>query len=100
VDPVGGTIVGAASQPQAGRSEPTPARVAQSRALVNVSRPARKEVTHLPGAGFLAQLIACHQKMPQTRERRRAEPQEAAAVYARRFPIAADPAEHTRSFLT
>ena len=100
MDPVGGTIMGAASQPEPGGPEATPARAAPSRALVKVSRSARKEVTHLPGAGFLAQLIACDQKLPQTRERRRAEPQEAAAVYAQQLPIAADPAEHRLSFLT
>jgi hypothetical protein len=71
----------------------------ESRALVKVSRPARRETTHLPGAGFLAQLIACDQKLPQTRERRRAEPQEATAVYAQPLPIAVDPAGHTLSLL-
>jgi hypothetical protein len=37
--------------------------------------------------------------MPQTRERRRAEPQEAAIVYAQPFPITVDPAGHALSFL-
>jgi hypothetical protein len=83
VDPVGGTMTGPA----------------QSRALVKVSRPVRRETTHLPGAGFLAQLIACDQKLPQTRERRRAEPQEAAGAYTQPFPIAGDPAGHTLSRL-
>lgn len=100
MDPVGGTVTGPASHPEPGGREATPARGAQSRALVKVSRPARKDVTHLPGAGFLAQLIACDQKLPQTRERRRAEPQDAAAVYAQQLPVAPDPAEHTLSFLT
>ena len=72
---------------------------AQSRALVKVSRPVRRETTHLPGAGFLAQLIACDQKAPQTRERRRAEPQEAVGVYTQPLPIAGDPAGHTLSRL-
>jgi hypothetical protein len=83
VDPVGGAIAGPASQPEPDRRDPTPARAAQSRALVKLSRTARTETTHLPGAGFLAQLIACDQKMPQTRERRRADPQEAAIAYGR-----------------
>lgn len=99
MDPVGGAIAGPAFQPEPDRREPTPARAAQSRALVKVSRPTRPETTHLPGAGFLAQLIACDQKMPQTRERRRAEPQEAETVYAQRFPTTADPAGQTLSFL-
>ena len=57
----------------------------QSRALVKVSRAPRQETHHLPGAAFLAQLIACNRKLPQTRERRRAEPEQAAAVYAPAF---------------
>ena len=35
-----------------------------------------------PTAPFLAHLIATKQQMPQTRQRRRAEPEDAAAVYA------------------
>jgi hypothetical protein len=35
-----------------------------------------------PTAAFLAHLIATAQKAPQTRQRRRAEPQDAAALYA------------------
>jgi hypothetical protein len=69
-----------ASRPESGAGERP--RAMPSRALVKVSRPVRKETTHLPGAGFLAQLIACDQKMPQTRERRRAEPQEAVIAYS------------------
>ena len=34
-----------------------------------------------PAAGFLAQLIATAQRAPQTRQRRRAEPEEARASY-------------------
>jgi hypothetical protein len=34
-----------------------------------------------PSAAFLAHLIAMRERAPQTRERRRAEPEEAAAVY-------------------
>lgn len=34
-----------------------------------------------PSAGFLAQLIATAQRAPQTRQRRRAEPDEAKASY-------------------
>jgi hypothetical protein len=35
-----------------------------------------------PRAGFLAQLIATAQQAPQTRARRRAEPNRASAAYA------------------
>jgi hypothetical protein len=35
-----------------------------------------------PSAAFLAQLIATAQQAPQTRQRRRAEPDEVNAVYA------------------
>ena len=35
-----------------------------------------------PSAAFLAQLIATAQRAPQTRRRRRAEPNEASAIYA------------------
>lgn len=54
-----------------------------SRALVPVSRP--EPVTHQtrrPAAVFLAHLIAVQQKLPQTREKRRADPGAGAAVYA------------------
>jgi hypothetical protein len=34
-----------------------------------------------PSAPFLAQLIAANRKLPQARERRRAEPHEAIAAY-------------------
>lgn len=34
-----------------------------------------------PTAGFLAHLIATAQRAPQTRQRRRAEPEEARAIY-------------------
>jgi hypothetical protein len=42
----------------------------------------RSRVTGRPAAAFLAHLIATAAQMPQTRERRRAEPDAAAAVYA------------------
>jgi hypothetical protein len=35
-----------------------------------------------PSVGFLAQLIAARHNLPQARERRRAEPQQAIAAYA------------------
>jgi hypothetical protein len=42
-----------------------------------------------PNADFLAQLIAISEKIPQTRMRRRAEPQEAIAAYRARGRSAA-----------
>lgn len=56
-----------------------------SRALIALKAPAPSEgatrVTRHPAAGFLAQLIATRMQAPQTRARRRAEPEEAIAVY-------------------
>ena len=59
--------------------------VSESRALVAVE-PATphagpRTLTRHPAAPFLAQLIATHLQLPQTRERRRAEPAEAIAAY-------------------
>jgi hypothetical protein len=58
---------------------------APSRALVPVTppRPAPESRVTLarPSAPFLAQLIAANRKLPQARERRRAEPHEAIAAY-------------------
>lgn len=60
-------------------SEPTTA----SRALVAIATP--PSVTHRPmayrDAPFLAQLLATKADLPQTRARRRAEPDEALAAY-------------------
>lgn len=60
-------------------SEPTTA----SRALVAIAAP--PSVTHRPmayrDAPFLAQLLATKADLPQTRARRRAEPDEALAAY-------------------
>ncbi len=53
----------------------------QSRALV-VTEPVVPEPVARPRpAAFLAHLIATKEKVPQTRERRRAEPTEAIAAY-------------------
>jgi hypothetical protein len=63
-------------------TEPRP----ESRALVVIAPPAPK--AHKPDrpmayrdAPFMAQLIATKAQMPQTRSRRRAEPQDALAAY-------------------
>jgi hypothetical protein len=66
--------------------EPHPADVPQpgTRALVVVEArhfaPAPRFTRHA-AAPFLAQLIATRQQAPQTRARRRAEPEEATALY-------------------
>jgi hypothetical protein len=57
----------------------------QSTALIAIEAPRRSErsaqsVCH-PSAPFVAHLIATRMQAPQTRERRRAEPEEAIAVY-------------------
>jgi hypothetical protein len=56
-----------------------------SRALIPVdaAEPTREAPTsgQRPYAGFLAHLIATASQLPQTRERRRAEPQDAIAAY-------------------
>lgn len=56
-----------------------------SRALIPLSpvQPAQRvHVAVRQPAGFLAQLIATEQALPQTRERRRIEPNVGAAIYA------------------
>jgi hypothetical protein len=58
------------------------APVSQSRALVAVDPAATREpAASFREATFLAQLIATREQLPQTRERRRAEPGEAIAAY-------------------
>ncbi len=70
-----------------GRSDPTQTPTAEpvGRAIACLpSAPAASTdpIRQRPSAAFLAQLIATAQQAPQTRQRRRAEPQEANAVYA------------------
>jgi len=59
-------------------------RAAEPRALVPVDTPEAHPIplSLRPAAPFLAQLIATARGEPQTRERRRAEPQTAAHAYA------------------
>jgi hypothetical protein len=58
---------------------------AQRTALITVEAPRCEErawpSAHHPSAPFVAHLIATRMQAPQTRERRRAEPDEAIAVY-------------------
>ncbi len=60
------------------------AKTETGRALIALAPPARTETTsqHRPQAGFLAHLIATKDQLPQTRERRRGEPEQAVALYA------------------
>ena len=70
--------------PRRGRAEPKD-NAAPSRALVAlapVAAPAREAGTAYRPAAFLAQLIATKGQCPQTRERRRAEPDEVMHSYA------------------
>ncbi|MGB9366449.1 MAG: hypothetical protein WCE79_10585 [Xanthobacteraceae bacterium] len=58
---------------------------AQGTALIAIEAPRRSErappSTRPPSAPFVAHLIATRMQAPQTRARRRAEPEEAIAVY-------------------
>ena len=77
-------VVAAGSVPRHETPLPREPKVATSRALIPLQpiasgeRPIR---THADAA-YLAHLIATDQKVPQTRERRRAAPQDAIAAYA------------------
>jgi hypothetical protein len=57
----------------------------ESRALVaiepTIPHASPRALARHPAAPFLAQLIATHLQVPQTRERRRAEPEEATGAY-------------------
>jgi hypothetical protein len=90
--PVGG--VRAAAGIRIGPARDTPARATDAtplvtaepnRALIPVDAviPGREAPTtgQRPYAGFLAHLIATADQLPQTRERRRAEPEDAIAAY-------------------
>ena len=58
-------------------------RTASARALIALkpTAPSDADLNARPQAGFLAQLIATADKLPQTRARRRADPAEAIAAY-------------------
>ncbi len=81
-----GSIVGAIDRspreaPSSPRRQP---RAESSRALIPLEPIAASDtpLRTRPQAGFLAHLIATKEKLPQTRARRRAEPQDVIAVYA------------------
>ena len=70
-----------------GDAAPRDAGPAECRALIPVAAPAPSEhgatLTRRPLVAFLAHLIATETRAPQTRPRRRAEPEEATEIYAR-----------------
>ena len=82
---VGGAISAPAARCDSGEARGPEAPESESRALITLDAPAPSErsprVTRHPSASFLAQLIATRMQAPQTRERRRAQPEEAIAVY-------------------
>jgi hypothetical protein len=86
VTAIRGSIAAAAGAGGAARDEGSGASAeasAPARALIPLQPIARSEpaLRGRPQAGFLAHLIATERKLPQTRERRRAEPAEAIAAY-------------------
>jgi len=59
------------------------AKTETGRALITLAPvvPTSSTPDHRPQAGFLAHLIATAHQLPQTRERRRSEPEQAIALY-------------------
>jgi hypothetical protein len=70
------------------------ARTESSRALIPLEpiAPSDTPLRTRPQATYLAHLIATKDKLPQTRERRRADPQDAIAAYAAAGAAPAAPA--------
>ena len=78
----GSIAVEAGRSPRSEAAAPHRAKPASARALIPLQPVARADASIRPQAGFLAHLIATDGKLPQTRERRRAEPADAIAAYA------------------
>jgi hypothetical protein len=84
---IGGIGTSAATPRASRRQEAAPhdASAGGARALIPVAAPAPSDrpatMTRRPLAAFLAHLIATQTQAPQTRARRRAEPEEVMAVY-------------------
>jgi hypothetical protein len=82
---VGGATISATTRRNTPEAPEADAPQTESRALIAIEAPRPSEHTtpsaHRPAAAFLAQLIATQMQAPQTRARRRAEPEEAIAVY-------------------
>ena len=87
VGAIGASAFSPQGTPRRDSDEPRVApATSQSRALVAITPPAKSERQAVslkrPLAPFLAQLIATETGAPQTRARRRAEPEEAIALYS------------------
>jgi hypothetical protein len=81
-----GPAVSFTSAARRGSEQPEPeAPEAEVRSLIPIGPVIASDrspaLTRRPAAPFLAQLIATHMQAPQTRARRRAEPEDAMAVY-------------------
>jgi hypothetical protein len=83
VNGIRGSAVGHAGR-GARDDDAAPRKAGTGRALIALQPVERAEPTMRAGpqASFLAHLIATDRQLPQTRERRRAEPAEAIAAYA------------------
>ena len=89
----------AAAQPGVGAGgDDTSSPAGQTRALVPLASPAVQAAPAArPCARFLAQLIATAQRAPQTRARRRAEPDHATTVYGAAASVRRDGSTFHRS---
>jgi len=69
--------------PRNGASASPSRKTSSARAVIALApiTPRDTDLNARPQAGFLAQLIATADKLPQTRERRRADPADAIAAY-------------------
>jgi hypothetical protein len=90
----GSIISDSGHAPRDEAASPHAARTASGRALIALPPVARADASpHTrPQASFLAHLIATDRQLPQTRERRRAEPADVIAAY-----VAADAAPVSRA---
>ncbi len=79
---IGGSVFAPVARRSSGEAREADTPETESRAL-DALAPSEgvRRLSGRPAAGFLAQLIATRMQAPQTRERRRAEPAEAIAVY-------------------
>lgn len=96
INGIGGPAIGpVARRATADRHEP---ELSETRALIAIEAAVPNDraapMTRHPAAPFLAQLIATRMQAPQTRARRRAEPEDAIAVYR----SMTKPVSHRRSF--
>ena len=98
-----GSIISAVGgAPRQAASAPRDKQTSASRALIPLQpiAPGDTPLRTRTQAAYLAHLIATKDKVPQTRERRRAEPAEAIAVYAAANAGAAAPSGIRLSILT